>query len=115
MGCSKKLAFNRPLCRSHHLGDLAPQERVFLAFPEIDGSDFFGHAPAADHGTCQSGGLADIVVRAGAHRAEQVLLGRAPAEDHGQAVAFGPTEQVLKERVANHQTIQQHRSMGGVR
>lgn len=23
MGCSKKLAFNRPLCRSHHLGDLA--------------------------------------------------------------------------------------------
>lgn len=35
--------------------------------------------------------------------------------DHGQAVAFGPKEQVLKERVANHQTIQQNRSMGGVR
>ncbi|MCV2889623.1 type I secretion system permease/ATPase [Ruegeria aquimaris] len=35
--------------------------------------------------------------------------------DNGQAVAFGPKDQVLKERVTNHQTIQQTKALGGVR
>jgi DNA-binding NtrC family response regulator len=62
------------------LHDLAPQERVLVAFTSIDGADFLRHSPSTDHGARKLRSSTDIVVGAGADRTEERLLRRPPSE-----------------------------------
>jgi len=95
--------------KAARLGDLLAEERVILAFAQINRADFGVHAPAGDHRARNGGGAADVVIGTGADRAEQQFF-RRPARQQrcklhlqiafGQGVAF-----VFRQHMGAAQTV----------
>ena len=54
---------------------VAAQERLGVAVAELDGAEALGHAVLGHHGAGQSGGLLDVVARAGGDVVEDQRLG----------------------------------------
>ena len=66
----------------HFLCEVSPKKDLFLFFPERHRTEFFAHAPLADHTARQIGGLFDVVAGAGRHMVEHELFRDPAAEEN---------------------------------